>query len=190
MVLCLKRIPISERSIRMSKLLVGEFESPKQLLKAAEALKNAGYRQFETYSPFPIHGMDDAMGLPGSKLGWIVLCGGATGLSGALALQWWTSAVDYKLTISGKPFFSFQAFVPVCFESMVLFSAFCAVFGMLALNKLPMLYHAVFKHSRFHLASSHKFFVSVDSRDAHFDVAGTSEFLRELGGTNLEVVKD
>ena len=89
----------------MSKLLVGEFESPKQLLKVAGALRDAGYREFETYSPFPIHGMDDAMGLSGSKLGWIVFCGGATGLLGALLLQWWVSAVDYKLTYSGKPFF-------------------------------------------------------------------------------------
>ncbi len=170
--------------------VVGEFKTPKSLMKAAEALRDAGYTQFETYSPFPIHGMDDAMGLKHSKLGWIVLCGGFTGLSCALALQWWTSAVDYKLTISGKPFFSYQAFVPVTFECMVLFSAFCAVFGMLALNRLPKLYHPVFKHSRFHDASSHSFFLSVDVKDPLYKTLETASFLHGLGGENLEEIED
>jgi hypothetical protein len=175
---------------KSAKSIVGEFSDPKSLLNAAEALKNAGYKNFETYSPYPIHGMDDAMGLKHSVLGWIVLCGGATGLIFALTLQWWTSAVDYKLTISGKPFFSYQAFVPVSFECMVLFSAFCAVFGMLALNKLPQLYHSVFKHSRFHNVTSHSFFVSVDDTDPKFNLVETQAFLSQLGGTHVEVIKD
>lgn len=170
--------------------IVGEFSDPKSLLKAAEALKNAGYKDFETYSPFPIHGMDDAMGLKPSILGWIVLCGGITGLTGALTLQWWTSAVDYKLVISGKPLFSYQAFVPVSFECMILFSAFCAVFGMLALNKLPKLYDSVFKHSTFHKATSHAFFVSVDDTDSQFDLTTTQTLLVQLGGQNVEVIND
>lgn len=170
--------------------VVCEFQSAAILMKAATGLRDAGFTKFETYSPFPVHGMDDAMGLKHSKLGWIVLCGGITGLSGALLLQWWTSAVDYKLTISGKPFFSYQAFVPVSFECMVLFSAFCAVFGMLALNGLPKLYHPVFKYSRYHNATSHTFLISIDKNDPLYKEQETALLLQQLGGENLEVVED
>lgn len=168
---------------------VAEFESAGALMKAAKGLRDKGYTQFDAHSPFPIHGMDAAMGLPPSKLGWIVCVGGATGLALGILLQWWTSAVDYKLIISNKPLFSFQAFVPVTFELMVLFSAFATVFGMFALNKLPMLYHSVFKASQFHKVTSHGFFISVESVDKQYDAKKTKALLESLGGKGVEDVE-
>lgn len=166
-----------------------EFKDPKELIHAAEKVRDAGFKQFEVYSPFPVHGMDAAMGIRPSKLPWIVLCGGATGLSCGFALQTWVSTSAYKLTISGKPLFSFQAFVPVTFECMVLLSAFSTVFGMFILNKLPQWYHATFRHSTFHKASSHGFFLSIEAKDPLFSEEKAIEFLRNLGGTQIEVVE-
>ena len=168
---------------------VAEFESPAALMKAAEALNKEGYTKFDAHSPFPIHGMDAAMGLGQSKLGWIVLGGGLTGLTLGILLQWWTSAVDYKMIISNKPLFSFQAFVPVTFELMILFSAFATVFGMFALNKLPMLYHAVFKASNFHKVTSDGFFISVEVADEKYNAKTTKALLESLGGKGIEDVE-
>ncbi|NBV41941.1 DUF3341 domain-containing protein [bacterium] len=170
--------------------LMAEYQNPGQLLRAAEKLRDAGYSRFETYSPFPIHGMDQAMGIGNSVLGWIVVTCGATGLATAIALQTWVSTSAYRIVTSGKPLFSFQAFVPVCFELMVLFSGFGAVFGMLALNRLPQLYHPMLKKRRFLTATSHGFFISVEAKDPRFSIEGTGRFLQDIGGTNIEVVEE
>ncbi len=165
-----------------------EFSGPGALLKAAEQVKKNGYTRFEVYSPFPVHGMDEAMGLKLSKLPWIVLICGMIGALSGFLLQTWVATSAYKLTISGKPFFSYQAFVPVTFELMVLFSAFGAVFGMLFLNGLPRFYHPVFKHSGFHTVSSHGFFLAIDTTDPLFDHQKTSDFLLSIGAKSLEIV--
>ncbi len=170
--------------------VMAEFKGPREIMQAAEHFRDAGYKDFEVYTPFPVHGMDRAMGLKPSKLAWFVLCGGATGLAFGLTLQTWVATSAYKLTISGKPFFSYQAFVPVCFELMVLFSAFTAVFGMLIMNGLPRWYHSVFKHSTFHKASSHGFFLCIEARDKKFDQQASIDLLQGLGATNIEVVED
>ena len=170
--------------------VLAEFSSPGTVYKAAESLRDAGYKSFEVYSPFPIHGMDDAMGLKPSPLGWIVLCGGSLGLLTGLSLQTWVATTAYKMVISGKPFFSYPAFVPVTFELMVLFSAFSAVFGMLVLNKLPQHYFPYFRSKNFKKATSHGFFVSVDARDPLFDKQKVTDFLIQLGGTSIEVIEE
>jgi hypothetical protein len=169
--------------------LVAEFDTPGGLLKAAEGLRNSGYKKFETYSPFPIHGMDAAMGLKDSILGWIVFVFGATGLTCGFLLQTWVSVYAYKITVSGKPLFSFQAFVPVCFEVMILFSGLAAVFGMFTLNSLPELYHAMFNHPRFAIASSHGFFVSVEAEDGLYSEVETWQLLEKLGGKHIATVE-
>lgn len=168
---------------------IAEFDSPKSLLKAAKALNEAGYKKYDAHSPFPIHGMDAAMGLGQSKLGWIVVCGGITGVTVGVLLTWWTSAIDYKLIISNKPLFSFQAFIPVIFELMILFSAFAAVFGMFALNKLPMLYHPIFSASNSEKLTSHGFFISVEVADDLYDTKKTKALLESLGGKGIEDVE-
>lgn len=170
--------------------ILAEFDSPATLLRAAEEVRDAGYKNFDVYSPFPIHGMDAAMGMKPSFIPWIVLCGGATGLLFAFTLQSWVATAAYRLVISGKPFFSFQAFVPVTFELMVLFSAFSAVFGMFAVNKLPEWYHPLHKMKMFKTATSHGFFLAIESTDKHFNSASTSAFLKKIGGTNVSEVEE
>jgi hypothetical protein len=132
--------------------------------------------------------MDGAMGLKRSPLGWIIGFAALIGTSGALALQWWTSSVDYPLVISGKPFFSFQAYVPVTFALGVLLSAIAALVGMLALNGLPRLHHPVFYSERFAAATDDGFFVSIETDDPRYDDARTKELLESIGGKDLEVV--
>ena len=129
--------------------IVAEFASPYELLEAVKAVRKAGFSKIDTHTPFPIHGMDKAMGLPGSKLPWLVLCGGLLGTASAIALQWWMNGYDYAYHVGGKPVVSYQAYVPIGFELTVLFSAFTAVLGMLAMNLLPQPYHPLFSHERF-----------------------------------------
>lgn len=169
-------------------MMLAEFENPARLLEAAEKLRNAGYKKFDCHSPFPIHGMDDAMGMKRSPLGWVVGFVAFVALLSGFALEWWTSTIDYPLVISGKPFFSYQAYGPVAFAIMVLSSAFAALLGMMALNKLPMWYHQLFNSEKTSKISNDGFIVSVEGNDPLFDQKKTREFLESIGGQNLEVI--
>ncbi|PJA26837.1 MAG: DUF3341 domain-containing protein [candidate division Zixibacteria bacterium CG_4_9_14_3_um_filter_46_8] len=174
--------------VSKTELMIAEFEGPAALIKAAEKIRDAGYMSFDCHSPFPIHGMDKAMGLKRSPLGWIVGMMAIVGGSGAFLLQWWTSAVNYPLIVAGKPFFSFQAYVPVTFGLAVLFGAVSAVLGMLILNKLPRPFHPAFNSSNFIKFSTDGFFVSIEASDPKFDKTESHEFLRSIGGRNIETV--
>ena len=169
--------------------LLAEFGDPGQLLEAARSVRKEGYCRFDVHSPFPIHGMDDAMRLGYPVLPWLVFGAGLTGCLGGLALQCWVSAVDYPLVIDGKPFLSIPAFMPIVFELTVLLSALCAVFGMIFLNLLPMLYHPLFKVERFSHATQDAFFLSIQARDKHFDIEATRQLLQSLGGRNITMVE-
>jgi hypothetical protein len=149
--------------------MLAEYESPKALISAAEKVRNAGFRDWDTYTPFPIHGIDPAMGIRATILPWIILGGGLTGLTTAILLQWWTNAYDYPFIISGKPFWSIPANVPVMFELTVLFSAFAAFFGMLGLNKLPHPSHPLDYIKRFGRSNVDRFYVFVQASDPVFD---------------------
>jgi hypothetical protein len=168
--------------------VLARFENSGQLIEAAKLVREAGYKKFDCHSPFPIHGMDKAMGLKRSPLGWLIGLGALIGTSGALTLQWWTSAVDYPLNISGKPLFSYQAFVPITFALGVLFSAIAATIGMLVLNGLPRYHHPVFYSKVFGRVTDDGFFVSIEARDGKFDSKQTAEFLRSIGGLDVEVL--
>ncbi len=170
--------------------LLAEFRNPGALMHAAEAVRKAGYRHFDTHSPFPIHGMDKAMGLRNSKVGFFTLGGGATGLALAFWLQWWTSAVDYPLNIGGKPFFAVEPSIPIMFELTVLFSAFGAVMGMLALNGLPRPHSPLFYSDNFARATDDAFFLHIAASDRKFDKDQTLSFLEELGGYNIELISE
>jgi hypothetical protein len=169
-------------------MMLAEFENPALLLHAAEKLKEAGYKKFDCHSPFPIHGMDEAMGMKRSPLGWIVGTVAFIALASGFALEWWTSTIDYPLVISGKPFFSYQAYGPVAFAIMVLSSAFTALLGMMALNKLPMWYHQIFNSEKTAKITNDGFVVSIDTKDPNFDQTKTKSFLENIGGKNLEVI--
>jgi hypothetical protein len=169
--------------------ILAEFTDPGALLSAARAVKDAGYRKYDTYTPFPVHGMDDAMGLGRSPVGFIVgmmcLVGAAIGFS----LQTWVAVDAYPLVISGKPLFSYQAFVVVTFALFVLFGTFGAVFGMLRLNKLPRLHHPLFESDLFRKATDDGFLLAIEAGDPRFDEAATQAFLASLGATTIEIVR-
>ncbi len=168
--------------------LLAEFPHPGALLEAARAVREAGYRNFDTYSPFPIHGMDKAMGLGVSKLGFIVFGGAFTGALLGTWMQWWMNGVDYKIIISGKPFFSLEPSLPIIFEVTILFSALAALFGMLGLNRLPRPYNPLFNSERFARVTDDAFFLAIEATDPKFDVEQTAEFLRKLGAIHVEPV--
>lgn len=169
--------------------VVGWFETPAGIYHCCEHLRDQGYRDFDAYTPFPVHGLERAMGLKPSRLPWIVLGGGATGLIGATLLQWWTGGVDYPLNISGKPPFALQSSIPIMFELTVLLSAFGAFFGLWALNRLPMPFHPVMQHPSFHKATDDRFFIAVEAKDPKFDAAKVTAMLEKLGAREVEEVQ-
>ena len=146
--------------------LLAEFSDPGALVHAVEDLREKGYSQIDTFTPFPIHGMDRAMGLPVSKLGFLVFGGAATGGFLGWALQYWTSEVDYAINISNKPLFAWESSIPIMFELTILFAALTAVGGMLALNGLPKPYNPLFNSERFSRATDDAFFVHVSTETA------------------------
>ncbi|UCG60354.1 MAG: DUF3341 domain-containing protein [Candidatus Zixiibacteriota bacterium] len=172
----------------LPQVILAEFDSAHSLVSAAKKLREAGYTKYDSHSPFPVHGMDDAMGLKRSPLGYVVGVMGFTGMIGMIALTYWTSAVDYRFVISGKPYFSWQAFVPVIFAITVLFSALGAFFGMLAFNQLPRLFHPVFNSEKFSRVTDGGFFISVQADDPLYDRGKVISFLESIGGRNVEVV--
>ena len=170
--------------------VLAEFADPEALKRAAAGVRDRGFKCFDCYTPYAVHGLDRAMGLRPSILGWLVTGAGACGLVTALTMQWWMNAVDYPIVVSGKPLFSLPAFVPVMFELTVLFSAFMTFFGMLALNRLPRPHHPVFSSDRFARATDDGFFLSIEARDPKFDVQATRRLLESLGGTHVELLSD
>lgn len=167
--------------------VLARFDGPQSLYHAAEKIRDAGYKKFDCHSPFPIHGMDRAMGLKRSPIGWIAGLLAALGGGGFFALQWWTSTIDYPLVISGKPYFSFQAYVPITFAGAVIGAAFAAVLGMLIINKLPRLHHPLFNSDKFNY-SDDGFFVSIEAADRQFDREKTASFLKSIGAEDVEVI--
>lgn len=168
--------------------MIAEFKSPGELLQAAKKLRDAGLKKYDCHSPFPIHGMDEAMAEKRSVLGWIVGIIAFIGLAVGITLEWWTSTIDYPIVISGKPYFSYQAYGPVAFAVMVLSSAFAAVIFMLILNGLPRFNHPVFSSDRFAKVTTDGFFISIEADDPVFDTQKTKAFLEELGGKNIELL--
>lgn len=168
--------------------LVAEFANPGALYQAVKAVRKKGYNRLDTFSPFPIHGMDAAMGLGTSKLGFIVMGGGLTGLSLGLYMQYWMNNVAYVMDVSGKPGFAIEQAVPVTFELTILCAALGAVGGMFALNKLPRPYNPLFFSRRFGKATDDGFFLQISVMDSQFDRAATADLLREVGALNVEYV--
>jgi Protein of unknown function (DUF3341) len=171
-------------------LYLAEYDTPAQVLHAAEKLRDSGYKNFDAHTPFPIHGMDAAMGLGDSKLGWIVFPAAMAGTTAAFLLMWWTNGVDYPLVVGGKPPFSLPSMVPVMFELTILFSAFATVFGMFHLNRLPRHHHPIFNSERFARASDDKFFLSVEAEDPKFHLERTKKSLEGTHPTHIELVED
>jgi len=158
---------------------MAEFSTPEALLEAARRCHAEGYRKMDGYSPFPVDGLSEALGFHKNRLPLIVLIGGILGCVGGFYLQYWISAVDYPINVGGRPFNSWPAFIPVTFEMTILVAALSAVFGMIALNGLPMPYHPVFNVERFQFASRNRFFLCIEAADAKFERAATLRFLEQ-----------
>jgi Alternative complex III, ActD subunit len=170
--------------------LLAEFETPDELLSAAARAREAGYRRMDAYTPFPIHGLSDAMGFRPTKLPLVVLAGGLIGCVTALGMMWYSATIHYPLNVGGRPFASWPAFIPITFELTVLFASLSAVFGMLGMNGLPMPYHPVFNAPRFALASRDRFFFCIEARDPLYEEASTRAFLNGLGAREVVMVEE
>jgi hypothetical protein len=171
---------------------LAEFESASALYKAAEKLRDAGFRKWDCFSPYPIHGLDAAMGVKRSILPYLVFCGGALGLAIGFGLTYGTQVIDYPTVVQAKPanIFTVPAFFPVMFELTILFSGFTVLFGVLGLMGLPRLNHPLFASKQFHRATDDAFFVAIEARDPKFSADGTRSFLESIGGANIELVEE
>lgn len=160
--------------------LMAEFDSPTDVVEAARATYDAGYRRINAYSPYPIEELSEAIGFHSTRLPLIVLIGGIIGGLVGYGLQYYVAVIDYPLNVGGRPFHSWPSFIPITFEMTILFAALSAVFGMLALNKLPQPYHPVFNAERFALASRDRFFLVIEANDPKFDHDKARSFLQTL----------
>lgn len=168
---------------------IAEFDNPSELFKACEIVRDAGFSDWDSHSPFPVHGIEEAMGFSWSKVPWWALVFGLSGASFGFLLQWWVSAVASPLVISGKPMFSWPAFIPVTFELGILCTAIGTLLGMAVLNKLPMLWHPLLNNERFLKFSDDGFFISIESSDPKWSEEGTLVFLQDIGASHVELVE-
>ena len=171
---------------------LAEFKSASALYKAAEKVRDAGFRKWDCFSPYPIHGLDGAMGLRRSILPWFVFCGGATGTLTAFLLAYGTQVKLYPTIVQAKPLniFTVPAFFPIMFELTILFSGFTVLFGLLALMKLPRFNHPLFASKQFARATDDGFFIAIEARDAKYGHETTRTLLEDAGGMNIELVEE
>jgi hypothetical protein len=160
--------------------LAAEFGDSEALLEAARQAHAAGYTRMDAYSPFPIEGLDEAVGFKGTKLPWVVLVGGLTGLGLGILMIWYATIIDYPILINGRSYFNWQTSIPIFFEITILFSAFTTAIAMVVMNGLPRPYHPMFNVPNFERASRDAFFLAIEATDPKFDRRGTRQFLESL----------
>jgi hypothetical protein len=178
---------------RQPTIVLAEFDSAHDVLHAAEKVRDAGYDRWDAHTPFPVHGMDRAMGLKDSKVGWIVIVFALTGLTGAFTMMHWMNGVDYPLVVGDKPAGApgtLPSMVPILFELTILLSAFGALLGMLHLNRLPRHNHPVFESERFRTASDDRFFISIEADDPKFDIDKTRALLEGVHAKHVELIEE
>jgi len=170
--------------------LLAQYETPADLLHAALEVRDAGYSKWDVYSPFPIHGMDAAMGLKNSKVGYFTFAGGITGFFSGMLMIWFMNKFDYPIVVGGKPLFTPLFAFPVSYELTILLGAFGTLFGMAFLNRLPKLYNPLFNVERFRRVTDDKFFVYIEAIDPKYSAESTRSLLEKTGATAIEVVED
>lgn len=168
--------------------VLAEYDTPGELVEAARKVRDAGYTEFDCYSPFPVHGIDEAMGIKRTILPVLIFGGGATGTLGGLLLQWWCNAYNWPWNISGKPTWSIPANVPIAFESTILLAVFTSFFGMWILNKLPQVWHPFFRNERFNHVTDDAFLLGIEARDQRFDAETTPKLLQDAGAIAVQPV--
>ena len=169
--------------------LIASFEKTPDVYHAAELVRDAGYRNWDVITPFPVHGLDKAMGLKRSIVPRISLVGGLTGFATGMSMIWWTGAVDYKLVVGGKPYFSPMFAFPVSYELTILFTAFATIIGMFIVNGLPMHYHPVLKYDHIRRGMDDTFFIVIEARDPRYNAANTRALLEKAGGKNISEIE-
>lgn len=197
--------PVAEASAEPKLFgLIGEFDNVDDLIGAADAVREAGYKKIDAHTPFPVHGIDDALGIKPTILPWLVLGMGLTGMATGLILTTYTmmdwlpipgflpeNFEGYTYLISGKPFNSLAGYIPVIFELTIMFSAYTAVFAMFLLNKLPLLSNPLLRSKRFRRATDDRFFIAIEAKDPQFDATQSAEFMKDLPGClAVEVIED
>ena len=170
--------------------MVAEFRTAASVLHAAEKVRDAGFSKWDVFTPFPVHGMDRAMGLKNSKVGWFSFIGGVTGYCTGMIMIWWMNALDYPIVVGGKPMFSPHSAFPPSYELTILFGAFGSLFGMLFLNRLPRLHHPLLKNKRFSLVTHDRYFIVVECDDPKYSEIETRKLLEQAGSPHIEVVED
>lgn len=170
--------------------IVAEYEDSEPLLAAANRAREAGYTRMDAYSPFPVHGLSDAIGFRDQRLPWMIFFGGVAGCLGGFGLQYYTAVIDYPWNVGGKPLISWPQMIPIAYECTILLAAFTATFGMLFLNGLPQPYHSIFNARNFERASQDRFFLCIEADDPKFDPVATAAFLRETGALDVSEVEE
>ena len=168
--------------------VLAEYDTPGELVEAARKVRDAGYTEFDCYSPFPVHGIDEAMGIKRTILPVLIFGGGFAGTIGGLLLQWWCNAYSWPWNISGKPTWSIPANIPIAFETTILLAVFTSFFGMWILNKLPQVWHPFFRNERFNHVTDDAFLLGIEARDRRFDAEGTPKLLADAGAIGVENV--
>lgn len=170
--------------------VIAEFTTAADIMHAAEKVRDGGFKRWDVFTPFPVHGMDRAMGLKNSKVGWFAFIGGVTGYACGMLLIWFTNAIDYPIVVGGKPMFSPYSAFPPSYELTILFGAFGSLGGMLFLNRLPRLYHPLLKNKRFALTTHDRYFLVIECSDPKYSEPETLKMLEALGSKHIEVVEE
>lgn len=166
--------------------LVGIWSDEHAVLKAAEATRKAGFKVFDAITPFPVHGMDDAVGIKRSWLPWVTFIGGSTGCALAVLFQWYVAAYDWPLVIGGKPFFSLPAFIPITFELTVLFGGLSTVAALLVVCDLPRLMPPVIDPR----LTDDRFAIFISERDEAYNVEKIDKLFRSLDAEEVKKVAE
>ena len=171
--------------------LLAEFDTPADIMDAAIRCRDAGFTKWDVFTPFPIHGMDDAMAVKKSQVGWFTFVGGFTGFFTGMTMIWYMNGFDYGLVVGGKPLFTPLYAFPVSYELTILLGSFGTLIGMFTLNRLPKLYNPLLKSARFKRASDDKFFICIEASDSKFSAEDTRKFLaEECHAKAIELVED
>ncbi len=170
--------------------MIAEFSTSAAVLHAAEKVRDAGFRCWDVFTPFPVHGMDKAMGLKNSKVGWFAFLGGVIGYTSGMLMIWWMNAIDYPIVVGGKPMFSPHGAFPPSYELTILFGSFGSLLGMLFLNRLPRLHHPLLKNKRFALVTHDRFFIVIECDDPKYSEAEARKLFEEAGSPHIEVVEE
>jgi hypothetical protein len=170
--------------------VLAEFTTAADIMHAAEKVRDNGFTRWDVFTPFPVHGMDRAMGLKNSKVGWFAFLGGVAGYASGMIMIWFMNAIDYPIVVGGKPMFSPFAAFPPSYELTILFGAFGSLGGMLFLNRLPRLYHPLLKNRRFAQVTHDKYFLVIETSDPKYSEPGTVKLLESTGSKHIEMVEE